>query len=603
MPFREDILNPIPGDNPGGADLRYDPVYDKIKEARREDDDLNQGDWKHERKLADWLLVAKLCEEQLATRSKDLQLASWLVEAAVRKRGINGLLEGLSLVQSLVGDYWDHLYPGLEDGDAEFRATPLDWLANQLIQLARGMELNKEGHSYLRYKESREVGYEAAASSDAAKKLRNTKLNEGKLAPELFDTAFGETTKAYYVALDANLAKAFEATKALVALCDEKFGDYSPSFSKFIQALEEVRQVSKSLLDKKREIEPDPIPEEAPEEGEEQAAEGEPGAEGTTTGTVSAGPSVSIGSFSGAEQGARKEIIESLVQSAAALRRMDPTNPGPYLLLRGFRFGELRAAANRGEILSLEAPPTELRRQLRVYALGQKWKELVELAEASLALPSSRAWLDLHRLTAEALNGLGGDYANVAIAIRAELRAVVNDIPAIRTAVLMDDTPACNAQTLAWLDEIEANPSEEMAILPAETSVTTKPAWSKRPADPFSVAVDALRKGDKAKALEIMRNEIEAQPSNRGKFLRQMQVAELCIQAGSKEIAQPFLEDVKLKLKEFRVPEWEDRGIVVQALADLYLYHDETVSNGGERTKVFQQICRIDPVRALGLRS
>ena len=41
MPFREDILNPIPGENPGGADLRYDPVYDKIKEARREDDNLD----------------------------------------------------------------------------------------------------------------------------------------------------------------------------------------------------------------------------------------------------------------------------------------------------------------------------------------------------------------------------------------------------------------------------------------------------------------------------------------------------------------------------------------------------------------------------------
>ena len=38
MPFPEDLLNPIDGPNPSGVNLRYDPVYDKIKEARREED-------------------------------------------------------------------------------------------------------------------------------------------------------------------------------------------------------------------------------------------------------------------------------------------------------------------------------------------------------------------------------------------------------------------------------------------------------------------------------------------------------------------------------------------------------------------------------------
>ena len=43
MPLREDLLTPIPGDNPAGQNLRYAPVYDKIKEARREDDEAPQG--------------------------------------------------------------------------------------------------------------------------------------------------------------------------------------------------------------------------------------------------------------------------------------------------------------------------------------------------------------------------------------------------------------------------------------------------------------------------------------------------------------------------------------------------------------------------------
>jgi hypothetical protein len=35
MPIGPELLSPIPGTNPGGVNLRYDPIYDKIKEARR----------------------------------------------------------------------------------------------------------------------------------------------------------------------------------------------------------------------------------------------------------------------------------------------------------------------------------------------------------------------------------------------------------------------------------------------------------------------------------------------------------------------------------------------------------------------------------------
>jgi len=48
MPLYEEILVPIAGDNPSGIDLRYDTnllIFDKVKEARRQDDELAQGDW------------------------------------------------------------------------------------------------------------------------------------------------------------------------------------------------------------------------------------------------------------------------------------------------------------------------------------------------------------------------------------------------------------------------------------------------------------------------------------------------------------------------------------------------------------------------------
>src|ERR1035441_4598540 len=137
MPLRNDLLNPIAGENPSGQNLRYAPVYDKIKEARREDDDAAQGDWKVERKVADWSFVVKTAGEVIATQSKDLQLAAWLTEALLKTQGIAGLRDGLDLLKGLIEGFWDTLYPEVEDGDAEMRAVPLDWMGGRLDRAVR----------------------------------------------------------------------------------------------------------------------------------------------------------------------------------------------------------------------------------------------------------------------------------------------------------------------------------------------------------------------------------------------------------------------------------------------------------------------------------
>src|SRR5580698_2410408 len=149
MPLQEDLLNPIAGENPSGQDVRYDNqllLYDKIKEARRQDDNLAQGAWEHERKVADYAQVRKLAQEALATRTKDLQLAAWLTEAALRTEGFAGLRQGLVLCHGLIDKFWDTLYPPLEDGDLELRAMPLDWIGSRLDVPIKGVALSKDGY-------------------------------------------------------------------------------------------------------------------------------------------------------------------------------------------------------------------------------------------------------------------------------------------------------------------------------------------------------------------------------------------------------------------------------------------------------------------------
>jgi len=94
MPLREDILTPIPGETRAGSICVTIPkllIHDKIKEARRQDDNMAQGDWQRGAENGQFPLVVKIAQDTLATVSKDLQVAAWLTEALLQTEGFGGL--------------------------------------------------------------------------------------------------------------------------------------------------------------------------------------------------------------------------------------------------------------------------------------------------------------------------------------------------------------------------------------------------------------------------------------------------------------------------------------------------------------------------------
>src|SRR3954453_9491072 len=259
MSVRGDLVNPIPGPNPAGVDLRYDPLYDKIKEARHEDDDAPQGDWQCARKTADYGMVSKLASEALATRSKDLQLAAWLTEAQLRREGFSGLRSGLEFLRTLLVRYWDDLYPQLEDGDPELRAAPLSWVGLTLTSAIRSVPLKRTGHDFYKYKESRVVGYEADAANDPKKlQARQQALDDGKLSAEEFDRGFDSTPKAWYKELAADVDGSVDALGDLDRVGRERSGDSAPNFIRMQDALSEIQRAVRLVLAKKLERDPDP---------------------------------------------------------------------------------------------------------------------------------------------------------------------------------------------------------------------------------------------------------------------------------------------------------------------------------------------------------
>jgi len=603
MPLRDDLLNPIPGENPSGENLRYAPVYDQIKEARREDDDVAQGEWQHERKKADWPLVVKLAGEALATKSKDLQIAAWLTEAMLRREGFSGLDASLGLIHGLLESFWDTLYPEIEDGDLEMRAVPLEWIGSRLDDSIRLAPLTRSGLDFRAYRDSRSVPYE----TDTAKaEQRSEAISEGKLTPEEFDQAVDETPREFYEKRKAEIDACLERVAALESFCDERFGDVSPNFNGLKKSLEEAKQTVHVLLAKKRQQEPEDSGY-AAGAGMQQESESLPESSDSYAAAAVAparAPKPRARGPLAPEPVDRDDAIARVVGAARWLRQNEPYGPAGYMLVRSLRWGELLAGAPDPDATLFEAPATEVRQEIRRLFTEGSYQEALDAAEAAIGEPCGRAWLDVHRYAVQCCDSLG--YYAVAAAIRAGLRALLAEIPTLADRSLTDDTPTANSETRQWIQE-QVAPAAPAA---AETSwYQSEPDRQEQenegeaegPPDAHDLAMQAMRNGDARGAIEILSREAALTGSGRARFQRKIQLAQMCLGTGNAAIAIPILEGILAEIDRRDLEAWEAPETIAHALTLLYRAMQSVEASPEEKQKLYSRICRLDPVQALSL--
>ncbi|MBM3744382.1 MAG: type VI secretion system protein TssA [Acidobacteria bacterium] len=602
MPLRSDLLNPIPGANPSGENLRWAPVYDDIREARREEEDVGPKDrkdiWARELKKADWPKTVKLCGEVLATQSKDMQVAAWLTEASLRLEGYPGLQGGLELLRGLLERFWDTLYPEIEDGDLELRATPLEWVGTRLEEALRRVTLTSSGLDWFAYRKSRDIGYEEEAAANEAKRQNREEAIQAKIpTAEDFDAAVLATPDQFFKDRTAQLDGCLGALKALDELCEQKFGDVAPSLSAMRKTLEDVKQTVHMLAAKKGAPAAAAVVEEAEAGGLEVV--GEEGAPAVQEAYAPARPARRKALTP--EPADSDDAVARILVAARFLRQQDAYSPVPYLLLRGLRWGELRAGGAEPDPNLLAPPPTEVRQQMKSLARDGYWQEVLETAETAMSEPCGRAWLDLQRYVVRACEELGSYYDLVAAAVRSGVKGLLADYPKLPEWTFSDDTPVANPETLAWLKDL-ARPSEtEEMLRPAievqEREVVAEDGSLVR--DAYDVALEAARSGHPAEAVEILAREAAQERSGRARFQRKVQLAQVCLGAGLETVAYPVLEELAAEVERRRLEEWETQETIAHALTLLYRAMGKLGASPEEKQKVYARICRLDPVQAL----
>lgn len=295
------ILAPLPGENPAGIDMRYLPVYDEIKEARRADDLLDRGEWSRELKTADWAKVFSLSVEALTTKTKDLQLAAWLLEALIRTEGFQGVEVGLAVLAGFLENFWEHVYPEVEDGDLDYRCGPLEFINDKLSGLLKEIPMTDQrvgpGYSWIQWQESVKVGSEADTldqwgSTDYTKKeARDQLIAEGRLTTEAFAAAVQASSRDFYEQLMQVVQTCLDTFQRLDVIVDEKFGKEAPRISDFKTSLDDCATQIAKILKEKRRLEPDPEEEEPIQaESVEEALSGDAPVEDRRVGATAVQP-------------------------------------------------------------------------------------------------------------------------------------------------------------------------------------------------------------------------------------------------------------------------------------------------------------------------
>ena len=335
------LLAPVPGDDPAGSSIRYDPVMSEIRVAREADDpSLPQGEWERPLKKSDWQLVARLCQQHLAERSKDLQLAAWLTEAWTHLHELAGLRAGIRLVHGLLQTYWEGAYPRQdEDGDYDARAATLVWM-NETLPLTLRLHV-----CILVWPDrkpaviSLEDWTKAPLVTPPAKDSDSDDPDPAAIPSREKMTDMVTGVPAPILAMRDLLQSCVADWKRLDELVDARLGSQAPSLSRVVDTLTLINRAISSLLFNHQDISAQPIQSVS---NQTMNLDTLGHIDNTTDAVVLVDTPQPIALLLNTGPIQSREDAYRLLESAADyLQRVEPHSPTPYLVRRAVSWGRM----------------------------------------------------------------------------------------------------------------------------------------------------------------------------------------------------------------------------------------------------------------------
>ncbi len=596
------FLEPIAGPLPGGTLARHEPAYEAVVREVEKLESLAGGE-------VDWKRVTEGAGELLRTRTKDLLLASYLAHALHVSEGADGLAAGMALLGELMDRYWEALHPELKR--VRGRAGAIQWYVERTAAAVAGST-------------QRLTAAEVEPLAAAARRLSN--VSRERLAGatpgfgpllEALERARLSAPSGAPVPQDAQSETGSPAQEspsespsqetqnegsrgtraagpvALAPWSGEREAERGSSSSGPVQETQGSSSQKTPAASTLR-----PGKDSAPVSDGAPASDGPPAQDGGSRSGVALDTG-EVGSLAAGADATEflRGVGSALVQAGETLRRVDARDPVAYRVLRAGLWIHLDvpppAAGGRTPV----PPPTgALREKLATLAAHQRWAELLEEAES--ALPRNRFALELHRLSFQALSGLGAPHGRARDAVAGEVKALLTRMPQLAGLAFCDGSPFADAPTRAWLEE---------EIVPRASAVRRADPAQRggEAADPEAEARlrDArqrLATGDAA-ALAVLQREVLRGREGRGRFLARLELARACDAAGFSPLSLAVYEELEREASEHRLDEWEPE-LLTECLSGLIAAAracgDDPRADSPRIPEHFKRLCRIDPAAA-----
>jgi type VI secretion system protein ImpA len=285
------------------------------------------------------------------TKSKDLWIAAWLIEALTRLQGFPGLRDGVVLAHQLCDRFWQDLHPqadkdeglatrfaqlgGLDGGSSDGTLVP------PIMNLPLTGVTSVGQFSFADYKDASELERKEP-------EIRRRRVEQGAVSIEMFEKAIAQTSPQFFQGLLDDLVGASQAFGDFDTFLRQKETEnaaaggqsFLPPTSNIREALDEcLRLLRTSAKDKLR---------------KEEAVGG------ADTTVAAAGQA---GSRGGQAVETRQEAFQTLSRVSEYFRRAEPHSPISYALEQVVRWGHMSLPELLSEIVADKSARDEIFRR------------------------------------------------------------------------------------------------------------------------------------------------------------------------------------------------------------------------------------------------
>ena len=292
-------------------------------------------------------------------------------------------------------------------------------------------------------------------------------------------------------------------------------------------------------------------------------------------------------------------LFQKIRQASKVVREDKAHNPQSYRWLRFALWETVKSLPAATDGATRLPPPTQqMLTHLKTLKNDEDWKDLLLASESALNNPKNIFFLDLNRLTAEALLNLGRKYREAYEIVCHETYLFINRLSGVETLTFSDGTPFASGETKEWLKTINTGDAvnPDVSALPVsgeESSIN----------EVISEAGKMLKeKAGITGAVNFLQQKINKSFSKKEALLLRLGLVQILVTEKKDKVAVPHLDLIYNDFLRFRLDLWEPE-IALKGLKVVYTVFKKQSDKRYQQKaeEVFSMIAGISTVDAIHL--